>query len=186
METWFRLPQEVRILIYAVMGFALTLLAFLAWDFDRLYNGYNGSRMTGWLALAAVVGLLVGTWLSGFVLRVEKCFRRNFGSIEPFIAYKRALRTGELPAHIDPDAWRDSLWLSRGANRERRLLAYLVVVFVVVPFVVVPSLTRQPAYHPVFASLFGLLALWSLVSSWRRSARITRLAAEVERHSGAE
>jgi hypothetical protein len=176
-ETWFRLPLVVRYVIYAAVGFALALLAFLAWDFDRLYNGYNGSRMVGWLVLAAVVGLLVAPVVYG----VDDGFRRNFGSIEQFIAYKRALRTGELPAHIDPDAWRDSLRLSGGANRIARWLAYLVVLFVVVP-----SLTRQPAYHPVAASLFGLLAVWSLVSSWRKRARITRLAAEVERHAGAQ
>jgi hypothetical protein len=173
MESWFRLPREVRLVLYAAVGFALALLAFLAWDFGRLYNGYNGSRMVGWLALASVIGLLVAP----FVYGVDDRLRRDFGSIDQFIAYKRALRTGELPAHIDPDVWRGSLRLNRGANRLAQLSACLVVLLVV------PSLTRQPAYHPVAASLFGLLAIWSLVSSWRKRARITRLAAEVERHA---
>ena len=119
METWFRLPLVVRVVIYAAVWFSFAFLAFLAWDFDHLYNGYNGSRMVGWLVLAAVVGLLVTPVVYG----VDERSRRDFGSIEQFIAYKRALRTGELPAHIDPDAWRDSLRLSGGANGMARLLA---------------------------------------------------------------
>jgi hypothetical protein len=176
METLFRLPMVVRAVFYAAAGFAVAYLACLAWDFDRLYDGYNASRMGGWLVVAALICLLVTSCLLGADSRLH----RDFGSIERFIAYKRALRTGELPARIDPDVWRGWLRLSRGTNRIAQLLAYLAVVFVVVP-----SLTRQPEYHPVFASSVGLLALWRFVVSGRRRARITRLAAEVKRHAGA-
>jgi hypothetical protein len=115
-----------------------------------------------------------------FVLGGDDGLRRRFSSIEEFIAYNRALRTAELPAHIDPDVWRDWLHVSRMTNRMAQLLAYLVVLFVVLP-----SLIRQPWYHAVAVSLLGLLATVSLVLSWRKRARITLLAAEVERLAAA-
>ena len=177
METLFRLPMVVRAVIYAAVAFAVAYLACLAWDFDHLYDDYNASRMGGWLVVAALVCVLV----TGYLLGTDSRLHRDFGSMERFIAYKRSLRTGELPARIDPDVWRGWLRISRGSNRIGQLLTYLAVVFVVVP-----SLTRQPEYHPVFASSVGLLAVWRLVSSWRRRARIARLAAEVERRAGAE
>ncbi|PXX06318.1 hypothetical protein [Mycolicibacterium moriokaense] len=176
METLFRLPMVVRAVIYAAAGFAVAYLACLAWDFDGLYNEYNASRMGGWLVVAALICVLV----TGYLLGADRRLQRDFGSTERFIAYKRSLRTGELPARINPDVWRGWLRLSRGCNRIAQLLAYLAVVFVVVP-----SLTRQPVYHPMFASLVGLLALWRLFSSGKRRARIARLAADVERHAGA-
>jgi hypothetical protein len=88
--------------------------------------------------------------------------------MERFIAYKPSLRTGELPAHIDLDLWRRWLRLSRGSNRIAQLLAYLAVVFVVVP-----SLTRQPEYHPVFASS---------VACWPYGASSPRGCSEIEQH----
>jgi hypothetical protein len=146
METWFRLPREVRLLSYAAVGFAVAVLACLAWDFDRLHNG---SRVGGWLVLAAVIGLLVGAFVDGG----DDRFRRNFGSFDQYIAYRRALATGELPACVEPDVWRG--WLSSGrcANRMQLLWAGLLVVFGVLP-----SLSSQSAYW-VTASAFGLLAL---------------------------
>jgi hypothetical protein len=47
MGTLFRLPMVVRGVIYAAVGFAVAYLACLAWDFDRLHNDYNASRMGG-------------------------------------------------------------------------------------------------------------------------------------------
>jgi hypothetical protein len=177
METLYRLPMVVRAVIHAAVGFVVAYLVCLAWDFDHLYDDYNASRMRGWLVVAALICLLV----TGYLLGADSRLHRDFGSMERFIAYKRSLRTGELPARIDPDVWRGWFRLSRGSHRIAQLLAYLAVVFVVVP-----SLTRQPEYHPVFASSVGLLALWRLVSSGRRRARLARLAAEVERRAGAQ
>ena len=43
-------------------------LAFLAWDFDRLYNGNNASsRIAGWLVLAAVIGVWAAAWALGIL-----------------------------------------------------------------------------------------------------------------------
>jgi hypothetical protein len=95
METLFRRPMVVRAVIYAAMAFAVAYLACLAWDFDRLYDDYNASRMGGWLVVAALVCVLV----TGYLLGADSRLHRDFGSMERFIAYKRSLRTGELPAH---------------------------------------------------------------------------------------
>src|SRR6476620_4297060 len=81
---------------------------------------------------------------------------QNFDSIEQFIAYKQALRSGELPAHINPDARRGSFQFSSGGNRIARLFAYLVLLLVAVP-----SLIYRPAYQPggrVVAGATGDLA----------------------------
>lgn len=176
METWFRLPRELRAVLCGAAACSFAFLAFLAWDFDRLYNGNDGSRIVGWLVLAALIGLVVTV----LALGTDEAFCGIFGSIDQFITYNRGLRTGELPAHIDPGVWRAWLTLSRGANRMAQLLAYALVLFVVVP-----SLTHQPAYHPVAMALFGVLVSWRLVCSWRKRACITRLADEVEQHAGA-
>lgn len=56
LETWFRMPLEVRVLLAAAVGFGL---AFVVANLDRLYNGYSGS----------LVGLLV--WAGPRVPRVD-------------------------------------------------------------------------------------------------------------------
>jgi hypothetical protein len=123
---------------------------------------------------AAFVGLALAIRA---VVDNEGYLRRNIGSFEQYTAYSRALRTGTLPARIDPDAWRRWLSLSRRSNRMKPLWAPVLVVFGVLP-----SLTSQSAYW-VTASLFGLLAVRNLVSWWLMHERVTRLAAEVERHA---
>jgi hypothetical protein len=49
--------------------------------------------------------------------------RRNVGSFERFIAYRRAMQTGELPARIEPEAWRRWLRSSRRSNRTASVTA---------------------------------------------------------------
>ena len=174
MKTWFRLPLAVRAVIYVAVGFGFAFLAFLVTDLDRLYHGNTGSRMVGWLVLAACIGLMVGP----FALGVEAGLRRDFDSIEHFIVYKRALRTSELPARIEPDVWRGWLRRSLGINRLAQLLGYLLVVFVVLP-----GLTSRSAYHWAAVSLCALLATCILVTSRQTRARITRLETEVKRRA---
>jgi hypothetical protein len=104
---------------------------------------------------------------------------REFGSTDRFVAYHQALRTGVLPARIDPEAWRRWLHVSRGANRTTQVVAWLLVAFVVVP-----DLIRAPRQHLLFAVLVGLLAFWRLLSARRTRAQIATLAADVERRAG--
>jgi hypothetical protein len=177
MEILLRLPFVVRLVTYAATAFALGYLGCLTWDFDRLSNGDNVSRMTAWLVVAALIAVVAAIRFVGADTRLH----RNFGSIDRFVVYRRALRGGDLPRRIDPNVWRGWLRLSRGSNRVARLLAYLVLAFVVVP-----SLIRHPVYHPVFASLAGLLASWRVVALWRQRGRIMRVAADVEDRAGSD
>jgi hypothetical protein len=89
------------------------------------------------------------------------------------------LRTGELPARINPDLWRRWLDVSRAAHRTAQLVAWLLLAFVVVP-----GLIRPPAHHLVFAVLVGVFAVWRLLSARRTRAQIGQLAADVERRAG--
>jgi hypothetical protein len=170
LEAWFRRPLAVRAVLSAAVAFSF---AFVVANLDRLFHGYNGS-LVGLLAWGAFLGLAVAIRA---VVFPEGRLRRNFGSFERFIAYRRALQTGELPVRIEPDVWRGWLRRSRRSNRMGPLRASLCVVFGVLP-----SLTSQSAYW-VTASLFGLLAIGNLVSWWPMRAQITRLAAEVERYA---
>ena len=176
MTRWLRLPPGLRVVICGAAAFGVVFVAFLAWDFDQLFTGHTGDRLTGLAALAALPGLLAGSWRYGVELRL----RRDYGSIERYAAYMRALRTGEPPVHIDPAAWREWIRRSRGANWLALSVACLAGLFVAA------SLTHQPAYHPISAALVGLLALSWLAMGWRKSARINRLAAEIERRESTE
>jgi hypothetical protein len=171
----FGLPFMVRVIVYAATGFVLAYLACVAWDFDRLYHGFSTARMGAWLAVAALIGVLVTAHLIGADGRVH----REFGSTDRFVAYHQALRTGVLPARIDPEAWRRWLHVSRGANRTTQVVAWLLVAFVVVP-----DLIRAPRQHLLFAVLVGLLAFWRLLSARRTRAQIATMAADVERRAG--
>jgi hypothetical protein len=68
METLFRLPMVVRAVIHAAVGFAVAYPACLAWDFVRLYDDYNASRMGRWLVVAALSPL---RWREAFAARGE-------------------------------------------------------------------------------------------------------------------
>lgn len=166
--SWLRVPLAVRFGIGAAVGFSL---AFGVVVLDRLLNGYHDS-LVEYVAWAASLALVAGV-----VLAYEERVRHNFGSFEQFIAYSRAFRAGKLPERIEPDVWRGWLSSSRRWNRMEPLRAGVLVVLGVLP-----SLINHSAYW-VTASLFGLLAILSLVGSWQTRARIIRLTAEVEQRA---
>jgi hypothetical protein len=83
------------------------------------YHGYSGS-LVGLVAWAALVGLAVTVRV---VVGNHGRLRRNFGSFEQYIAYRRALQTGELPTRIAPAVWRGWLSSSRRSNRMAPLWA---------------------------------------------------------------
>jgi hypothetical protein len=112
------------------------------------------------------------------VLGEERALHRNFASFEQYAEYNRTVRTGELPADTDPEVWRRRL----KSRRRENLLRLLMACF----FIAVGSasiLTSQSPYHWVTALLFEFLAIWLLVKWWAGRARLTSLAAEVERHA---
>jgi hypothetical protein len=116
LEIGFRLPLAVRVIVTAAAVFSFT---FVVADLDRLYHGYSGS-LVGLVAWAALVGLAVTVRV---VVGNHGRLRRNFGSFEQYIAYRRALQTGELPARIEPAVWRGWLSSSRRSNRMAPLWA---------------------------------------------------------------
>ena len=86
----------------------------------------------------------------------------------------RALPTGELPEHIDPDRWQGWLDVSRQSIRLTPLVAALFALVAV---------GQGVAHAWAFASFVSLLVVSFLVSWWVQRKRITRLAAAVERHA---
>jgi hypothetical protein len=168
MEKFYRLSLAARVAIAA----AVTFFVLLAYR-ELLDLWFFGIFQWFWMVPAAVVALLVAV----VTVVVDRRLRRNFGSIEQYIGYSNALRTGVPPMQIDRDVWRRWLHYSR---RQTRLLAWAAVLIAV--FVVLPNLHYRPGrpYHWVVASVYGSLAVLMLVS-WRlRRARISRLAAAVE------
>lgn len=143
--------------------------AFALAYLDRHYQGSSGSldRLVAW---AAVVGLAVAT--HGAVrLRVL------FGPFEQHIAFARALRTGVLPAHIEPEVWRNRLNRIHSVNEIEPWWAALLAVTGLWP-----SVTNHSAYW-VTASSFGLLAMQILTSRQLSRAQITTLENELGRRT---
>ena len=123
--------------------------------------------------LSAAVGLIVGVVA---VVLGEQRVRRVFGSFEQGNAYSRALRTGELPAHIAPAVWRGWLSVSR---QSMRWTPILIAVFAVC--VVLQVLTHEWAH----AVVFGVLVIWFAIL-WRvQKGRISRLTVAVEQRAAA-
>ena len=176
MTTLFRLPLMIRGVVYAAAIFATVYLACLAWDFDSLYRAHTAHRLSGWLAVTAVISLLMTAAALGADVRSQ----REFGSTKRYVAYRQALRSGRLPSRIDTTVWRGWLVRTRGSHRLGQGVAYLALVLVAVP-----GLARQPAHHPVFAALVALLASWRLLTSGPAEGRIIKLGREIERRAGA-
>jgi protein-S-isoprenylcysteine O-methyltransferase Ste14 len=166
-EGFYRLPLAVRVLIIASVTFGT---AFGVLAVQRSHGTWAGS-LAAHLVVAAIVGAVIGV----VMVVTERRLRRDFGSIEQFIGYARALRTGELPADIEPDVWRAWLNRSRAANRQT-----LVAPAVLVVFGVLPRLFGSSGYSWVIGVIFALLAMLSLASWWLTRRRISRLAAAIE------
>jgi hypothetical protein len=173
-ETWFQMPRAVRVPVTAATGFTFAFLALLVADLDSVI--YSSSRIVHleWVALwAALMGLA-----SAIAALGDPTLGGASGSIEQLVEYDRALRTGELPARIEPDVWR--AWL-RSSRRTFGMPLLWACFFGAVG--VWSILTHQSGYHCVTASLFELLAIWMLLSWWGRCVQTTQLAAEVERYA---
>jgi hypothetical protein len=173
METWFyRLPRAARI---AVNG-ALVFVAFFgAMQLETLDAGgrFSGSALIYHAVLSAAVGLIGGVVA---VVLGEQRVRRIFGSFEQGNAYRRALRTGELPAHIDPAVWRG--WLSV-SQRAMRWWPISIVSFAVI------GVLEVLTYLWAHAVVFGVLVIWYGIW-WRvQQGQISRLTLAVEQRAAA-
>jgi hypothetical protein len=166
---WYRMPAAVRVGATGFFGLAAgTALSYLYYSVAGGISGFG-------IAMAAYVG--VAALISAFA--AERVARRDFGSIRRYIAYAAALRSGELPPHIDPEAWRGWLARTRRVNRQAPVMALLVVVFGVGRGLSYPSLA-----HLIVAGLLALCAAMMVVNWHLQRGRIARLAAAVEQRAG--
>jgi hypothetical protein len=170
MERFYGLPPAVRVLITAAVTFGVVFGILVA----QPSHGTWAGSLVAQLVVAAITGLLFAL----VMVVSERRLRRGFGSIEQLIVYLRALRTGELPAHIEPDAWRAWLNRSRAANRRALITPAILVVIVVVP-----SLIASSGYRRVTGLGFALLVVWSVVAWWVARGRISRLTTAVDERS---
>jgi hypothetical protein len=144
METWFRLPVVVRVALVVVASFGYAFLVL------SLLSPESADRIAMYVGMACVMGASV-------TAGVDQRTQAKYGSIEQLQPYRRALRTGELPADIELDTWRR--WLRGSA-------LWNVTAFVsAAPFVflgLMSSVYSQSAYRWVPAAAFVLLSVWAL------------------------
>jgi hypothetical protein len=149
----------------AITGFTVAFLVLLIADLEPLVFGGPRIASLGWAAAWAALG-------AGWALR------RNLASFEQYAEYNETIRTGGMPADIEPDVWRRQLKSTRVENLMKLLVAgFLVAVGVS------SILTDQSVYRWVTALLFELLAMWFLFHWWAMRQRLARLGAEVDRRA---
>jgi hypothetical protein len=161
---WYRMPAAVRIGAHAAIGLgAAALVAAIYYP--------AGPASHAVLVTAGVVGVMMvmaAVW-------GERLLRRDFGSAAQYVEFAGALRSGELPADIEPAVWRG--WLARGRqyNVQRIGAVAPLVVFGIVPALRVPTTA-----HLIIAVVLAGLAV-STVVDWHIERRlIARLATAVE------
>jgi hypothetical protein len=165
MTTWFRLPPVVRLVVIALAWFGYAVLVL---DVNAL-----GSPSAKIIGTACLVGAALAV---GFDLG----WRPKDRSTEQLSAYRRALRSGELPTPIELDEWRR--WVVR-SDLLNGFAPFCAGPFVM--FGLVSSLSSQSAYHRVPATAFALLAICGTVAWWRRHLQIVRLRAAIKQRAAA-
>jgi hypothetical protein len=162
---WYRLPAFGRIAGTGLFGLTAGIaLSYLYYSVGGKVSAF-GIAMAGFLT---VVMLIAALW-------AERLIHRDFGSTQRYVVYTDALRSGELPAHIEPNLWRGWLARSRSANRQAPVMALLLVVFGVGHGLKYPS--------PGHLVIAGLLAVCTaaIVVNWHLGrGRIARLTTAVE------
>jgi len=166
---WYRLPAAARISGTALFGLGAGIA--LAYLYDSVGGKVSafGMAMAGFLAVVSLVAALVA----------ERLVRRDFGSPQRYVVYAGALRSGELPAHIESEVWRGWLARSRRANRQAPVMALLLIVFGVGNGFNYASLG-----HLVIAGFLALCTAAIVVNWHLERARIARLASALERRAG--
>jgi hypothetical protein len=166
---WYRLPAVARISGTGLFGLGVGIaLSYLYYSVGGTVSAF-GMAMAGYMAVAALIAALVAEWL----------VRRDFGSTQRYVVYVGALRSGELPAHIEPDVWRGWLARSRRANRQAPVMALLLVVFGVGH-----GLNYASLGHLIIAGFLALCTAAIAVNWHLQRRRIARLTTALERRAG--
>ena len=172
-DSVFEMSLAGRLVSGFVMWFAGAFLVLLIADLGTLvFGGSWIMRLDLATGLAALMGL---AWVA---LGEDRDLRRNFATYDQYVEYHRTLRTGEMPADIEPELWRHRLTSSRTENLVRAVLAVYFMTLGIASIV-----ADRGAYHWVIASLCQLLAIWLLVNRWGARERLRRLAQAVDRQA---
>ena len=149
-ESAFEASAAGRLIPIAVGGFVLAFLILLVATWRRSSTAAPdhgipvGGRVCGRLRPDV-----------GGVMVIEQIPRRDFASFEKYTEYNRTLRTGRLPAGIDPEVWRRRLEMQSTREPDEAVAGVGFLVAVGIPSIV----TDQSVYHWVTASLFQLVAM---------------------------
>lgn len=156
-----------------LMWFAGAFLVLLLVDLGTLvFGGPWIVRLDVAAGAAALVGL---AWAA---LGEDRDLRDNFASYDQYVEYHRTLRTGEMPADIEPELWHRRLLSSRKENWVRAVLAGFFIALGIATIV-----AGRNGYHWVIASLCQLLAIWLLINWWGARERLRRLTKAVDRQA---
>lgn len=172
-EAWVQIPVAARLFGAAAFGFGSAFLTLLLADLDAVVFCNALIEHLEWAgAWAAPMSLVSAISLFGY-----PSIRLGAGPVEPLIEYERAIRTGELPARVEPEVWRG--WL-----RSSRWFYGMCVLWPCF-FAAVGGwaiLTDPTGYHWVVAMLLQLLAIRLGLNWWRTRVRLAQLAAGVDRY----
>ena len=173
MQTWlYRLPPAARAAVTGAWGFValfgVTQLAAIE-SGSAMFPDSVAARAV----MAAIAGVVFG--VIGVVLGDQR-IRRVYGSTEQAIMYSQALRTGQLPADIEPAAWQRWLDVSRQSMRWTPVTVALFAVLAVLN-----SLNHGWA----LVALLAVMAIWFLVYGQVLRRRILRLATAIDQRERA-
>ncbi|MFI5509216.1 hypothetical protein ACIA48_17250 [Mycobacterium sp. NPDC051804] len=172
-ENTFEMPLAGRLASSFLMWSVVAFLVLLLVDLGTLaFGGPWIMRLDVAAGLAALVGL---AWA---LLGEDRDLRRNFASYDKYLEYHRTLRTGEMPADIEPELWHRRLAGSRQENWARAMLAGFFTVLGIAAIA-----AGRNGYHWVIASLCELMAIWLLINWWVARERLRRLAKAVDRQA---
>jgi hypothetical protein len=167
MRTWFyRLPATARALVLGVLSSA-AIFGVMSLYTDSAPWGDTHDSVIARLVMSTIIGFLTGA--VGVVMG-DRRMHRLYGSTGQALTYTRALRTGELPAEIDPAAWQRWLAVSRQSNR---WAPASVGVFALL------AVLQSLGHEWIRAAVFVLLAIWEAAVLLVLRRRIARLAAAV-------
>jgi hypothetical protein len=171
MQTWFyRLPTAARMLITGLLAFAGVFGVMSLYTHPTSW-GDTRESIVARLVVSTIVGAITG--VVGVVLGDQR-MTKVFGGTSQALAYSRALRTGELPADIDPVAWRRWLAISNRANRWAPASVALFVGLAALQVV---------GHEARMAALFVVFAVWQSAIAVVMRRRISRLAAAVDQRA---
>lgn len=156
-----------------LMWFAGAFLVLLVVDLGTLvFGGPWIMRLDVAAGVAALMGL---AWAA---LGEDRDLHRDFTSYDQYLEYHHTLRSGGMPADLDPALWQRRL---AGSRRENWVRAVLAGFFMLLGIASIAA--GRHGYHWVVAALCQLVAIWLLINWWGARERLRRLGKAIDRHA---